>query len=55
MMMPGDASAVKGKKLHRGSLRRAWHFARPYRRTIAVFLSAIVVAAAIHAKAAIEA
>ena len=47
MMMPGDASAVKGKKLQRSSLRRAWHFARPYRRTIAIFLSAIVVAAVI--------
>ncbi len=47
MMMPGDASAVKGKKLQRGSFRRAWHFARPYRRTIAVFLSAIVVAAVV--------
>jgi ATP-binding cassette subfamily B protein len=45
MLMPGDSDAVKGKRLHRGSLRRAWRFARPYRRTIAVFLAAIVVAA----------
>ena len=47
MMMPGDASAVKGKRLQRSSLRRAWHFARPYRRTITLFLSAIVVAAVV--------
>jgi ATP-binding cassette subfamily B protein len=45
MMLPGDASAVKGKRLERGALRRAWRFARPYRRTVVLFLSAIVVAA----------
>ncbi len=45
MMLPGDASAVKGKKLERGALRRAWRFARPYRRTVVLFLTAIVVAA----------
>ncbi len=45
MMMPGDAAAVKGKKLQRNSLRRAWHFADPYRRTIVLFLCAIVLAA----------
>jgi ATP-binding cassette subfamily B protein len=45
MMMPGDAAAVKGKKLQRNSLRRAWHFANPYRRTIILFLVAIVAAA----------
>ena len=45
MMMPGDAAAVKGKRLQRRSLVRAWRFARPYRRTILLFLSAIVVAA----------
>ena len=47
MMMPGDAAAVKGKRLERRALRRAWQFARPYRRTIAVFLTSIVVAALI--------
>ncbi len=47
MMMPGDAEAVKGRKLQGRSLRRAWRFARPYRRTIIVFLSAIVLAAAV--------
>ena len=45
MMMPGDSDAVKGKRLQRRSLRRAWQFARPYRRTIALFLGAIVLAA----------
>ena len=45
MMMPGDADAVKGKKLQRRSLARAWHFARPYRGTITLFLSAIITAA----------
>jgi ATP-binding cassette, subfamily B, bacterial len=45
MMLPGDADAVKGARLRGGSLRRAWQFARPYRRTIALFLLAIVAAA----------
>lgn len=45
MMMPGDAQAVKGKRFQRSALRRAWRFATPYRRTIAVFLSSIVLAA----------
>ncbi len=47
MMMPGDADAVKGKKLQRHSLARAWQFARPYRGTISLFLGAIVSAALI--------
>jgi ATP-binding cassette subfamily B protein len=45
MMLPGDADAVRDVKLRGGSLRRAWHFARPYRRSIALFLAAIVLAA----------
>ncbi|MGB8860646.1 MAG: ABC transporter ATP-binding protein [Ilumatobacteraceae bacterium] len=45
MLMPGDSDAVKGKKLQRRSLLRAWQFARPYRRTIILFLLAIVLAA----------
>jgi ATP-binding cassette subfamily B protein len=45
MMLPGDADAVKDARLRGGSLRRAWQFARPYRATIIVFLSAIVLAA----------
>ncbi len=47
MMMPGDADAVKGVKLQRSSLRRAWHFAHPYRRTIVIFLVSIVASALI--------
>ena len=47
MMMPGDAEAVKGKRLQGQSLRRAWQFAQPYRRTIWLFLATIVVAALI--------
>ena len=43
MMMPGDSSAVKGVRLRRASLRRAWQFARPYRSTIVWFLIAIFV------------
>ena len=45
MMMPGDASAVKGRRLERTALRRVWTFARPYRASIFGFLAAIVVAA----------
>ncbi|MEZ5259461.1 MAG: ABC transporter ATP-binding protein [Ilumatobacteraceae bacterium] len=37
-----DASAVKGRNLDRSALRRAWGFAGPYRRDIAMFLLAIV-------------
>lgn len=48
MMMPhGDAKAVKGRRLERSALRRAWHFASPYRRAIALFLGSIVAAALI--------
>lgn len=44
-MLPGDAEAVKGARLRRGSLRRVWFFARPYRSVIIWFLLAIVAAA----------
>lgn len=47
MMMPGDSEAVKGKKLQRAALRRAWTFARPYRTIIVWFLLAIFVSALI--------
>ena len=47
MLMPGDSDAVRGKKLQRSSLARAWQFARPYRATISLFLGAIVAAALI--------
>ena len=43
--MPSDADSVKGATLARGTARRVWKFARPYRGTIAVFLVAILVAA----------
>lgn len=43
--MPGDAAAVKGKRLQRAALRRAWSFARPYRAIIIWFLIAILAAA----------
>ena len=44
-MMPRDTDAVKDAKLARGTARRVWTFARPYRGTIIVFLLAIFVAA----------
>jgi ATP-binding cassette, subfamily B, bacterial len=44
-MMPRDTDAVKDARLARGTARRVWAFARPYRGTIALFLTAIVVAA----------
>ncbi len=47
MMLRGDAEAVKGKRLQGHTLRRAWRFARPYRRTIVLFLVSIVVAAVV--------
>ena len=47
MMLPGDSDAVKGAKLQRSALRRAWVFARPYKAIIIVFLLSIVVAAVI--------
>jgi ATP-binding cassette subfamily B protein len=44
-MMPGDKGPLDGIKLADGTFRRVWVFARPYRRTISVFLAAIFVAA----------
>jgi ATP-binding cassette subfamily B protein len=44
-MMPGDKGSLDGVKLANGTLKRVWDFARPYRRTISVFLAAIFVAA----------
>ncbi len=46
-LLPGDADAVKGSRLRRSALRRVWYFARPYRRTIALFLGAIIVSATV--------
>jgi len=47
MMMPGDASVVKGRRFDRSTLRRVWDFARPYRVSIAGFLLSILLAAAV--------
>ncbi len=44
-MMPRDVEAVKGTKLARETGRRVWGFARPYRGTIGLFLTLILVAA----------
>ena len=44
-MMPGDSDSLKGVQLADGTLRRVWTFARPYRRTIVIFLVAILAAA----------
>ena len=44
-MMPGDRDAVKDAAVDRGTLRRVWQFARPYRATIVLFLVAILAAA----------
>ncbi|MFM8381042.1 MAG: ABC transporter ATP-binding protein [Actinomycetota bacterium] len=45
MMMPGDAAAVRGRRLERSALRRVWSFARPYRTSITGFLMSILLAA----------
>ncbi|HSB86446.1 MAG TPA: ABC transporter ATP-binding protein, partial [Ilumatobacteraceae bacterium] len=44
-LLPGDEKAVKGMHLQRNAVRRAWHFARPYRGTIFLFLFTILVSA----------
>ena len=44
-MMPRDTDAVKGTKIGRANARRVWSFARPYRGTIGLFLSFILIAA----------
>ena len=44
-MMPRDTDAVRDVHLKAGTGTRVWSFARPYRSTIALFLSAILVAA----------
>lgn len=43
--MPGDKGSLDGVTLAEGTFKRVWVFARPYRRTIAMFLAAIFVAA----------
>ena len=44
-MMPGDRDAIRDAEFSKGTLRRVWTFARPYRSTILLFLAAILVAA----------
>ncbi len=45
MLLPSDSSAVKGQRLGKGSLRRVWVFARPYKLAIFGFLGTIVASA----------
>ena len=45
MMGPRDTSTIDGATVSRSTIRRAWSFARPYRRTIVVYLVAIVASA----------
>ena len=45
MLLPGDADAVKGARMKRASLRRAWQFSAPYKWQIIGFLTAIVASA----------
>ena len=42
VLLPRDRTAIEGAKVDRGTMRRAWTFARPYRVAIAFFLVAIV-------------
>ena len=44
-LIPRNAAAVSGHSLERDTLRRVGEFARPYRRTIAIFLIAIIASA----------
>ena len=44
-MMPRDTAAVRDVHLQEGTSRRVWSFARPYRATIGLFLTAILIAA----------
>jgi len=46
-LLPRDSEAVAGRSLERQTLRRVWHFAQPYRATVAVFLTAILASALI--------
>jgi ATP-binding cassette subfamily B protein len=45
MLLPGDNDAVKNARLQRSAVRRAWGFARPYRKIIIVFLTTILITA----------
>src|SRR6185295_10600382 len=45
MMLGSDNDAVKGARLQRSAVRRAWQFARPYRAIIIFFLVTICISA----------
>jgi ATP-binding cassette subfamily B protein len=45
--MPGDADAVKGRKIDRTSMSRVWVFASPYKTAIIGFLLSIIFASAV--------
>lgn len=45
MMLPSDSDAVKGARVKRDSLRRAWRFSSPYKWHIIGFLAAIIASA----------
>ncbi|MEY2444248.1 MAG: ATP-binding cassette, subfamily bacterial, partial [Ilumatobacteraceae bacterium] len=45
MMLGSDKNAIKGARLQRSAVRRAWGFARPYRTIIVVFLVTIFISA----------
>ena len=44
-MHPRDPTAVEGVTISRATVQRIWEFARPYRRTLTVYLAAILAAA----------
>lgn len=44
-MMPRDTSMLEGAAVGKGTAKRVWGFARPYRVTIAIFLASILAAA----------
>ena len=44
-MMPRDTSVLEGSSVNGRTANRVWRFARPYRGTIAIFVTAIIVAA----------
>jgi ATP-binding cassette, subfamily B, bacterial len=45
MMLPRDTDGLDGATVSKGTVRRVWTFARPYRWTIALFLASIFAAA----------
>ncbi len=45
MLWPRDAKSVEGARIERAAAARVWRFARPYRRQVIGFLSAVIVQA----------